>query len=118
MRSRQQSALLCRGAGAAGVQSWLPHPLRAACGAAGGRGHTGPEKAGFLPDEALFARLMELDGVGKKVANCVSVRLWPCGPCAGGCLDRTAHPGRVCRQDPFPQFGLEAGIVQQYLFFL
>lgn len=42
-----RSALLCRGAGAAGVRSWLPHPLRAACGAAGGRGHTGPEEAGF-----------------------------------------------------------------------
>ena len=34
-------------AGAAGVRPWLPHPLRAACGAAGGRGHTGPEEAGF-----------------------------------------------------------------------
>ena len=32
----------------------------------------------------------------------VSVRLWPCGPCAGGCLDRTAHPGRVCRAGPVP----------------
>ena len=42
-----RSALLCRAAGAAGVRSWLPHPLRAACGAAGGRGHTGPEEAGF-----------------------------------------------------------------------
>ena len=42
-----RSALLCRGAGAAGVRSWLPHPLRAACGAAGGRGHTGPERTGF-----------------------------------------------------------------------
>ena len=76
------------------------------------------KKLASLPDEALFARLMELDGVGKKVANCV---------CLFGY-------GRVCRvpvdvwierlirdefagQDPFPQFGLEAGIVQQYLFF-
>ena len=24
------------------------------------------------------------------------------GPCAGGCLDRTAHPGRVCRAGPVP----------------
>ena len=71
-----------------------------------------------LPDEALFARLMELDGVGKKVANCV-------------CLFGYGRVGRVpvdvwierlirdefAGQDPFPQFGLEAGIVQQYLFF-
>ena len=71
-----------------------------------------------LPDEALFARLMELDGVGKKVANCV-------------CLFGYGRVGRVpvdvwierlireefAGQDPFPQFGQEAGIVQQYLFF-
>lgn len=71
-----------------------------------------------LPDEALFARLMELDGVGKKVANCV-------------CLFGYGRVGRVPvdvwierlireefgGRDPFPQFGQEAGIVQQYLFF-
>ena len=71
-----------------------------------------------LPDEALFARLMELDGVGKKVANCV-------------CLFGYGRVGRVpvdvwierlirdefSGHDPFPQFGPEAGIVQQYLFF-
>jgi len=71
-----------------------------------------------LPDEALFARLMELEGVGKKVANCV-------------CLFGYGRVGRVpvdvwierlIREefggcDPFPQFGPEAGIVQQYLFF-
>ena len=72
----------------------------------------------FPTAEALFARLMELDGVGKKVANCV-------------CLFGYGRVGRVpvdvwierlirdefAGQDPFPQFGLEAGIVQQYLFF-
>lgn len=76
------------------------------------------KKLASLPDEALFARLMELDGVGKKVANCV-------------CLFGYGRVGRVpvdvwierlirdefAGQDPFPQFGLEAGIVQQYLFF-
>ena len=60
----------------------------------------------------------EADGVGKKVANCV-------------CLFGYGRVGRVpvdvwierlirdefAGQDPFPQFGLEAGIVQQYLFF-
>lgn len=77
------------------------------------------KKLASLPDEALFARLMELDGVGKKVANCV-------------CLFGYGRVGRVpvdvwierlirdefAGQDPFPQFGLEAGIVQQYLFFI
>ena len=76
------------------------------------------KKLASLPDEALFVRLMELDGVGKKVANCV-------------CLFGYGRVGRVpvdvwierlirdefAGQDPFPQFGLEAGIVQQYLFF-
>ena len=76
------------------------------------------KKLASLPDEALFARLMELDGVGKKVANCV-------------CLFGYGRVGRVpvdvwierlirdefAGQDPFPQFGPEAGIVQQYLFF-
>lgn len=61
---------------------------------------------------------MELDGVGKKVANCVClfgygrvgrVR-WMSGSNGSS---GTSLPG----QDPFPQFGLEAGIVQQYLFF-
>ena len=71
-----------------------------------------------LPDEELFARLMQLDGVGKKVANCV-------------CLFGYGRVGRVPvdvwierlireefgGEDPFPQFGQEAGIVQQYLFY-
>lgn len=56
---------------------------------------------------------------GQKVANCV-------------CLFGYGRVGRVpvdvwierlirdefAGQDPFPQFGLEAGIVQQYLFFI
>ena len=66
------------------------------------------KKLASLPDEALFARLMELDGVGKKVANCV-------------CLFGYGRVGRVpvdvwierlirdefAGQDPFPQFGLK-----------
>ena len=76
------------------------------------------KKLASLPDEALFARLMELDGVGKKVANCV-------------CLFGYGRVGRVpvdvwierlirdefAGQDPFPQFGLEAGIVQHVSLF-
>ena len=71
-----------------------------------------------LSDEELYARLMQLDGVGKKVANCV-------------CLFGYGRVGRVPvdvwierlineefgGSDPFPRFGSEAGIVQQYLFY-
>lgn len=72
---------------------------------------------GSLDDSTLFARLMQLNGVGKKVANCV---------CLFG-YNRTAMaPVDVWveklineefdGQNPFPQFGQNAGIVQQYLF--
>lgn len=71
-----------------------------------------------LPDEALFARLMELDGVGKKVANCVCLF----GYGRVGRVPVDVWIDRLIREefgghDPFPQFGQEAGIVQQYLFF-
>lgn len=71
-----------------------------------------------LPDEELFAALLQLEGVGKKVANCV-------------CLFGFGRVGRVPvdvwiqrliqeefgGRDPFPRFGGEAGILQQYLFY-
>ena len=71
-----------------------------------------------LSDEALFARLMELDGVGKKVANCVCLF----GYGRVGRVPVDVWIDRLIREefgghDPFPQFGQEAGIVQQYLFF-
>ena len=66
-----------------------------------------------LPDEELYQRLLKLDGVGKKVANCV-------------CLFGYARTARVPvdvwiarlieeefgGKDPFPQYGPDAGIVQ------
>lgn len=70
-----------------------------------------------LSDAQLFARLQQLEGVGKKVANCV-------------CLYAYARTAMVPvdvwverliaeefgGQDPFVQYGQNAGIVQQYLF--
>lgn len=70
-----------------------------------------------LPDEELFSELMQVEGVGKKVANCV---------CLFG-FSRTARSPvdvwisraiDLCGgADPFPAFGDAAGIVQQYVFY-
>lgn len=71
----------------------------------------------ILPDEELFARLLTLEGVGKKVANCVC--LFGYGRTAMVPVD--VWIDRLIREefgghDPFPAYGQEAGIVQQYLF--
>lgn len=69
-------------------------------------------------DEELFAELMKVHGVGKKVANCVSlfgygrisrvpVDVW---------IDRAIQEDCQGR-DPFGDFGSEAGIIQQYVFY-
>ena len=69
-------------------------------------------------DEALFEELMKVRGVGKKVANCVAlfgygrasrvpVDVW---------IDRAIQEDcQGC--DPFLDFGSEAGIIQQYVFY-
>lgn len=71
-----------------------------------------------LPDEELMARLMTLDGVGRKVANCVC--LFGYGRVNRAPVDVWIE--RLIREefggvDPFPRFAPEAGIVQQYLFY-
>ena len=71
-----------------------------------------------LDDAELFARLMQLDGVGKKVANCVCLF----GYGRTGMVPVDVWIDRLIREefgghDPFPQFGQDAGIVQQYLFY-
>lgn len=71
-----------------------------------------------LPDDALFSRLLELDGVGKKVANCVC--LFGYGRTAMAPIDVWIQ--RLIDEefggcDPFPSYGQQAGIVQQYLFY-
>lgn len=69
-------------------------------------------------DEELYAELVKVHGVGKKVANCVSlfgygrvsrvpVDVW---------IDRAIQEDcQGC--DPFGDFGSEAGIIQQYVFY-
>ena len=71
-----------------------------------------------LPDDALFSRLLELDGVGKKVANCVC--LFGYGRTAMAPIDVWIQ--RLIDEEfggraPFPSYGQQAGIVQQYLFY-
>lgn len=70
-----------------------------------------------LDDEALFTRLQELDGVGRKVANCVC--LFGYGRAAMAPIDvwvQRLIDEEFGGENPFPRYGAEAGIVQQYLF--
>lgn len=72
---------------------------------------------GTLCDEELFARLMQLEGVGKKVANCVC--LFGYGRTAMAPVDvwvQRLIDEEFAGEDPFPQYGQNAGIAQQYLF--
>lgn len=72
---------------------------------------------GKLSDEELFARLMQLEGVGKKVANCVC--LFGYGRTAMAPVDvwvQRLIDEEFGGKDPFPQYGQNAGIVQQYMF--
>ena len=65
-----------------------------------------------LPDDALFSRLLELDGVGKKVANCVC--LFGYGRTAMAPIDvwiQRLIDEEFGGRDPFPSYGQQAGIV-------
>ena len=71
-----------------------------------------------LPDEELYQELLTLDGVGKKVANCVCLF----GYSRTGMVPVDVWIARLIEEefggvDPFPQYGREAGIAQQYLFY-
>lgn len=71
-----------------------------------------------LPDDALFSQLLTLDGVGRKVANCVC--LFGYGRTAMAPIDvwiQRLIDEQFAGQDPFPAYGQQAGIVQQYLFY-
>ena len=71
-----------------------------------------------LPDDVLFSRLLELDGVGKKVANCVC--LFGYGRTAMAPIDvwiQRLIDEEFGGHDPFPSYDQQAGIVQQYLFY-
>lgn len=71
-----------------------------------------------VPDEELIAKLMEFPGVGIKVADCTALfgyhrtALAPIDVWIERVID-TCYQGN----NPFPAYGKEAGILQQYLFY-
>lgn len=71
-----------------------------------------------FPDEELVSKLMELPGVGIKVADCTALF----GYHRTGLAPVDVWIQRVidtcyCGNNPFPVFGKDAGIIQQYLFY-
>ena len=69
-------------------------------------------------NDAITSRLLTLDGVGKKVANCVC--LFGYGRTAMAPIDvwiQRLIDEEFGGRDPFPSYGQQAGIVQQYLFY-
>lgn len=71
-----------------------------------------------LDDDALFDELQRVHGVGKKVANCVC--LFGYGRCSAVPVDvwiERAINEDCAGVDPFAQFGSDAGIIQQYVFY-
>ncbi len=69
-------------------------------------------------DEDLLARLMEVKGVGIKVASCVALFAYG----RTGCVPVDVWIRRAIDEDcggqsPFDLFGENAGIIQQYVFF-
>lgn len=74
--------------------------------------------AAAYEDEKLFQELMKVHGVGKKVADCV---------CLFGYSRSSRAPVDVwiaraiqeeCQgRNPFPDYGEDAGIIQQYIFY-
>ncbi len=81
-------------------------------------GEFDPSVLGGLDDDALFEKLKEIHGVGKKVANCVC--LFGYGRTGRAPVDvwiQRAIDEHFGGQDIFPLFGDAAGIVQQYVFY-
>ena len=81
-------------------------------------GQTVLDSLSELPDCELVSSLKEIDGVGDKVANCVS--LFAYGRTA--CVPVDVWIERAVREDcsgedPFAVFGEDAGIIQQYMFY-
>lgn len=69
-------------------------------------------------DADLFQELLTIQGVGKKVANCIC--LFGYGRIARVPVDvwiARAVDGDCCGEDPFPLFESNAGIIQQYVFY-
>lgn len=69
-------------------------------------------------DADLFQELLTVQGVGKKVANCIC--LFGYGRIARVPVDvwiARAVDEDCCGEDPFPLFESNAGIIQQYVFY-
>ena len=69
-------------------------------------------------DEDLFQALKQVKGVGDKVANCIC--LFAYNRTSRAPIDTWIH--KVIEQeyggkDPFPQYGANAGVMQQYIFY-
>ncbi len=76
------------------------------------------EEIASLDDEALFDKLLEVHGVGKKVANCVL--LFGYSRTARVPIDvwiARAIDEEFGGENIFPRFGENGGIVQQYIFY-
>ncbi|WP_029323519.1 DNA-3-methyladenine glycosylase family protein [Butyrivibrio sp. AE3004] len=76
------------------------------------------EKIGLLNDDELFEELMKVQGVGKKVSNCVCLFAYsrmgraPVDVWISRAIDE--EYGGV---NPFTEYGENAGIIQQYIFY-
>ncbi len=76
------------------------------------------DRLSLLSDEELLEELMTVRGVGKKVANCVSLFAYyrmscvPVDVWISRAIDEDCHG-----ESPFGLFGENAGIIQQYVFF-
>jgi N-glycosylase/DNA lyase len=76
------------------------------------------DAAAALSDEALFEALQTVRGVGPKVANCVC--LFAYARTARAPVDvwiARAIDEHFAGENPFPAYGGDAGIVQQYIFY-
>jgi N-glycosylase/DNA lyase len=69
-------------------------------------------------DAHLLEALQQVDGVGKKVANCVALFGYGRSACAPVDVWISRAIKDECGgQSPFPLFGDNAGIIQQYIFY-
>ena len=76
------------------------------------------EELSAYSDIHLLEALQQVDGVGKKVANCVALF----GYGRSACVPIDVWISRAIKdecggQSPFPLFGYNAGIIQQYVFY-
>ena len=103
---RKYTKLNTEGYGGMICSTWMDRPLSVA------------GRVLIKENNAITSRLLTLDGVGKKVANCVC--LFGYGRTAMAPIDVWIHrliDEEFGGRDPFPAYGQQAGIVQQYLFY-